>query len=360
MVRKKEKCIIHIGMPKTGTTTLQEVLFRSIDNTNIRYANLGSSNHGGPIYTLFAQKPENHNLHKLNKHTQKEIDDYNFKNRLMLEEGFLDRTSDIEIISGEDIYHMNEDELQRMKKYLSGFFKSIQIVGYVRSPGAYMNSSFQQLVKFHQLSSFKIANIYPFYRQKLEKFDNVFVNENVLLCEYNTHVLKNGDIVEDFAEKFNLDLNYTKRRSSNESISKELISILFVYNKFDNRHDFGKYTTRVHRKLINSLQKFGKTKFLFSDNFISNIRDRQKEDIKWIEKRLGIVFINPKVKTAHSVDNEYDLETYALSQYKQFLEFLNWDTSDKELRIPTEKNIFTVIESLKKNIYQDFIKSEKR
>jgi hypothetical protein len=51
-------------------------------------------------------------------------------------DGFKNHTKSIEIISGEDIYHLGQDEnaLRRMKLFLEEYFKQIIIVGYVRPP----------------------------------------------------------------------------------------------------------------------------------------------------------------------------------------------------------------------------------
>ena len=57
---KKDNCIVHIGMPKTGSSTLQEVLFKRIVDPNVSYANLPVANHSAIIYSLFAENPEKH------------------------------------------------------------------------------------------------------------------------------------------------------------------------------------------------------------------------------------------------------------------------------------------------------------
>ncbi len=56
-------CIIHIGIHKTGSTSIQESL-QGFYNDIFYYANLGPSNHSEPIYCLFSENPKRHHLAK--------------------------------------------------------------------------------------------------------------------------------------------------------------------------------------------------------------------------------------------------------------------------------------------------------
>ncbi len=57
------KCIIHIGMHKTGSTSIQKSL-DGFHDQEFFYAHLGNTpNHSLAIFSLFSSHPERHHLH---------------------------------------------------------------------------------------------------------------------------------------------------------------------------------------------------------------------------------------------------------------------------------------------------------
>jgi hypothetical protein len=345
-------------MPKTGTSTIQEVLFYSIKSKNISYANLKVSNHSAIMFSLFSKKPLLHNIHKLNKHTQLDVNIFNKKNKELLIQGFLDNSSKTEIISGEDIFHLNEEELYDMRIFLEEYFEKIIIIGYVREAVSFMNSSFQQLVKFHKMNRFDIGKIYPHYRIKFEKFDKIFFKKNVFLYEFNINKFPNKDIVEDFANKWDIELEYKNRLRVNETISKELIAILFVYNSFSNRKDFERDNTKVHRRTINQLSQFGTNKFLFSNDYMAEVLLNHIKDIDWIENRLEVKFFHEKINKENiGLRGEEELRQYAVEHIELFYNYVDIliPNLPKEFKIKKVENIFNIIESLKRYIYEEII-----
>jgi len=247
---KKRLCIIHIGMPKTGSSALQESLFSKIHDPSVSYANLPVPSHSAIIFSMFSSWPENHYYHKGRKSSNEEIEKFNNKNRKRLVDGFRKHHSDIEIISGEDIFHLDENGLRRMKDFLQGFFARILIVGYVRPPKSFMESAFQQLVKYHSIDRFNFKIIYPHYRVKLEKFDKIFHPENVRLWKFDLKSFPDSDITLDFCRRLKIKVDKKHSLRSNDSISIEAISLLFANNKYGKKFDFGGSGIKIQNKLV--------------------------------------------------------------------------------------------------------------
>ena len=60
-------CIIHIGMHKTGTTSIQLSLHRFVDK-RFFFADLDKVfNHSLAVYSIFADYPDRHHLHQIHK-----------------------------------------------------------------------------------------------------------------------------------------------------------------------------------------------------------------------------------------------------------------------------------------------------
>ena len=354
---RKKRCIVHIGMPKTGTSTLQEVLHNTIGGSSgsFSYMKLDTPNHGGAIYSLFAENPFILNYHRLNRHNTDDILKFNEKNRSRIESDFIKHDTENKIISGEDIFHMSEEELRQFKNFLNNYFEEIVVVGYVRPVSSFLNSSFQQLVKFHELNFFDLRKIYPYYRIKFEKFDSVFGSENVKLYLYDTSKFPGGDIVKHFSNQFGIKIEDKKIRKMNESITKELISILFTYNLYNfDRKDFGKKNTLIHRKMIDQLSDFGRSRFSFSRRFVDAVIKNNISDIEWIEERIGEKFPLENIETPCGVDSEENLRRYACDIYFEFYEYIKGRYGKNIIRNLDKAscdNIFELIERLKNEIF---------
>ena len=133
---KGRQIIIHIGMPKTGTTSIQKTL-KDFRDEKFHYANIrGESNHSYSLWSLFSQakNPENHFHHVKRGRTGQEVDLFINEVREDLERTF-DVAGDRSIIlSGEGIPTLSKEALVRLRDFLLAYCRTIQIITYVRSP----------------------------------------------------------------------------------------------------------------------------------------------------------------------------------------------------------------------------------
>ena len=283
----KDLCIVHIGMPKTGSTSLQNALFSGIQDKRFKYANSAEVNHSVSIFSLFTDNAEQYYYHVNNNYKIDEINAFNAINRERLISGFNDNNSKVEIISGEDIFHLPEYGILRLRDFLKTYFKEIIIVGYVRPPKSFMESAFQQLVKYHNVADFCFDIIYHPYKN-FEKFDRVFGKENVNLWKFDPRNFPGGDITSDFCQRFGIGGTFEKQARDNESISMEAISALFCYNGLINKSDYGADNARFNDALVETVRCIGNARFKFSQSLINSVLQHYSDDLDWIECRMGI------------------------------------------------------------------------
>jgi hypothetical protein len=274
------RCIIHIGMHKTGSTSIQRS-FDGFDDKAFFYARLGErGNHSLSIYSIFANRPERHHLHRSAGHDQAGVERYNKKVWDRLNRSIAAARHRTFIISGEDITALPETDLEKLRDYFDTRFDDVTVVGYVRPPAGFITSSFQQRVKSGALSAFDPFRMYRNYEKSFGKFDRVFGSERVELWKFDPNAFPQGDVVADFCSRMGIALPKRRFVRVNESLSRQAVAALYIYNKF------GKHPgARALVDRLGALFKGGKLRL--SPDIVRPVLERNRADIAWMEARLG-------------------------------------------------------------------------
>jgi len=164
MVKKKELCIVHVGMHKTGSSSIQNFLYNDLKDSNFEYIDLNISNQSAVIYSMFSNEPEKYHMHRSKGNTLSDVLEYNKQNKKLLLKSFFKSPAENMIISAEDIMYLKYDELERFHSFLKNYFYKIKIIGYVRPIYSYIESAFQELVK-HGLNKIDFTYADPDYKR---------------------------------------------------------------------------------------------------------------------------------------------------------------------------------------------------
>ena len=108
-------------MHKTGTSSIKNMLFNSLDDKRFSYANLGVENQSMSIFCMFADKPEKYHACLVKGWSLSDVEEYNKRNMELLLEGFGENNNSVKIFSGESIVHFSHGELIRFKEFLGAF-----------------------------------------------------------------------------------------------------------------------------------------------------------------------------------------------------------------------------------------------
>lgn len=285
--KKDRTAIIHIGGPKTGSTSIQKVM-KYQTFANHHYIQVGSTSHSLLLSLLFWQnKTKRAPLIRREGWSQKKIDQRRAEWMQELTEEIESTDKDI-IFSSEGLWAPSYDDesLMVFKSFLERFVSRIRIVGYVRSPVSYLESLFQQGQKKDR--PIELKNMAPvYYKKRFEKFDRVFGRENVLLCHYERSKLSDRDVVVDFAEKIGVDLVGYKGKEENTTLSLQAVSVIYARNKFGKSiPPYPGYGKDI-RAYLAALRGFGTDKLLLGAEFLDPLLEKSKPDIDWMEERLG-------------------------------------------------------------------------
>ena len=336
------KLILHIGMPKTGTSSIQETLFSQEQVGEFSYAKLGVANHGGIITSFFSEDPYAWRGHRVAGRSPEEVAHFNRQISIKLNE--ICSAQGQQIISGEDIWHMLEPALVKLRDYFAAQFDCIEVIGYVRPPASFIGSAFQQLVKNHDLARLMPSAYYPQYRRKFEKFDRVFGRDNVTLRVFAPEQLEGGDAVVDFCQLLGESIPSEKIQRVNESLSLEATAVLFAYRREGPQYADYPGKARDNNALVASLADFGSGKLRFAGVLIDPVLERYRDDIAWMEQRLGLPITDQGSMNCEAITSEAQLLKVAVDQFDA-LE--NYVKQQKEKAHPTPQQLAHWIEKLR-------------
>jgi hypothetical protein len=303
----QRRAIVHVGMHKTGSSSIQHALHRGLDDASFEYADLGPPNHSLQVFSLFSGSPETHHMHGKHGRGKDEIEQFNRATRERLRRHLSDSAARNIIVSGEDITALAEDELRRFQDFLMEYVEDIDVVGYVRPPRSFMASIFHQSVKAAELQSLDVARLYPDYRGRFAKFDRVFGRDHLQLWRFDAAAFPGGDVVLDFCQRLGIALRPETVPRVNESLSREALSLLFAYRKFGPGYGVGANAVRENTQLIAALHSIAGGKTRFAPELTQSVLEANREDVRWMEERLGMALDENQQASADDVRSEADL-----------------------------------------------------
>jgi hypothetical protein len=226
--RKKEEMkevILHIGMHKTGTSSIQNSM-KGVGGDGIRVARFTEVNHSIPMYTMFSENRYNYHVWKNRGFTVNEIDRKKDEFFKILEEEIANSTISKLVISGEDISLLSVLDQELLCNSFQSKGIVVKVIYIVREPMAWAVSAHQQRACGGEKKLFKIN---PEYKKRLQGFFNRCGAENISVYKYE-HLIEKG-LIKSFSEIIGIKLEKDSRR--NESITLEALAVLYVFNNIE-------------------------------------------------------------------------------------------------------------------------------
>jgi hypothetical protein len=304
-----KRCWIHIGMHKTGSTTIQRTLSRIRSHGSWKYLTLTKEcdNLNEAMFVMFASNPLRHHTFRNQRTAPEEIAVMGMKFRKDLEKRIRASTAETIILSAESLDQMDTQGVVRLEEFLRPLFHEIRVIGYVRPPAGLVSSSFQEKVK-HGKRKFEFSKCAPAYRFRFRKYDKVFGPDRVDLFKFTPKEFTNQCVLADFCERIGIVLPPdTRVKRINEGLCKQACAILFAYHQLGPGYGSGKYVTRENRCLVKSLIAMRGTKFKLAPELVAPVLMEHAADIHWMEKRLGTTLAEPLHQDEDAIMSEQDL-----------------------------------------------------
>ena len=275
-------CYLHLGMPKTGSSSIQSA-FAGFETADLAYAKLRGSNHGPAICFAFSRKPDQ--LPEVEWRGKSFIKGgwpfANFQRRF---ERALSTQKSI-IFSGEIIVdRLDAEEFGQLVGKLRARFQRVVAIAYIRPLASLASSQFQQRLKTGQ-RRFVIPA--PDYRKRFEKVLAEFAPGDTIWRRFDRADLHNGDIVADFAHVLGTETPPRTEMSKNESMSAEALGALYAFNRFTAPALPAAMRNHIRNQMQESLRDVGQTKFGLDAKLVEQHIERHRDDIAWMENICG-------------------------------------------------------------------------
>ena len=306
----RKTCILHTGIPKTGTTSLQATLFRNREallKIGINYFKLAEIHHN--VTQVFDKKDKS--ASRLINYESHETADIT-KAALLTE--IKRNKSKYFVISAESLGMLRETDVKDLKDFLSPHFDDFKIITYVRDPYSFASSAAQQLIKAGATSKILFentlkkthpgwGNVAPNYTRRIRPYMNIFGKDNVIVRDFTPSSLYNGDVVDDFfhtAFAYNGGFKTIKKIRENDSFDRSIIKVLEALNEAVPSLKNGSKNTNRSSLLILRLMVFSKTinneKYIAAGLDLEELDNVLKEDVNWLKKNCNITFDKTKPK----------------------------------------------------------------
>ncbi len=299
--------ILHYGMHKTGSSSIQDTLY-NLDSSEFTYIHFGQPNPSLQVTQGFSEGWEKRPVFARQHLKKEDVESRTVRARKAVLKQFRSIKTDRAVFSAEAFAHLNRQELKEFINLVRPFTSEIRAIGYVRSPKSYTESVFQQKIKRSRIKLGEpLVNIN--YKRLIEGLDEALGKSNVEVYEFNRDTLQGGCVVRDFCYRSGIAVQDNKIVSSNESLSRPAVQLLYIlwkyYPEFYRPHYSAiqilsaklsgrNLANEVNRDLIvnavEQLSQFSGMKMKLHSDAYRKIVSIGEGELEWMENRTGITF----------------------------------------------------------------------
>ncbi|MGR3610645.1 MAG: hypothetical protein ACU0BN_17600 [Sulfitobacter sp.] len=333
------KAILHIGMHKTGTSSIQ-ASFAQKSPKGSQYFNHGGGNLNGWARLMFSADASIRELKALRNATPEQIQAHRHEIQAQSDETLGTAHSDTIIFSAEYFAYLAPDAVQALMEWLSKRFDQIEVFAYIRDPLAFVRSSYQQRLKAMAAAHHFIPDM-PKYQYRFEKFENVFGKEKVHYRLFRRDLLTDQNVVTDFAEWVGLNYDITDVLTENKSLSAEALAFLVAARLAYQPKTDPPLPSTNHSLLVARLLHHKGQKWSLTPSCQKQIMQDIAVDCDWMDARLDTCLQRNDSLDGFSISNPKDFIPLALESFPVMRAFILED-------LPLAKSLKALVNDLEK------------
>jgi len=289
------KCILHVGTPKTGTSSIQESLFHGLEDPRFHYVSLGHLQAAMFLAACFLDRPEDFWIFRARGYSSTRIrmmrQAFEWRLRRALDKA--KRAAQTPILSAELGWMLPASALMRLRDFLTSEGFGVAVFAYLRPIKSWMESGFQQhnKVRWTPFLPYQTPrNLSPdapySYSRKLSIFGDLFGRENLTVRSFIRSNLASGCVVQDFCSTAGIHLSVGSIRRSNDSLSAEATRLLYVH------HHFSREAARIplegRFRTLKALETLKGSPIRFHSSVFDPIKSVMEFETSWVGHEFGI------------------------------------------------------------------------
>lgn len=293
---KSRRVVLHAGLPKTGTTTIQNVCYQHrsmLIEEGVLYPRL-MPNLTTPLCTMFLQDPSVHISNRIEGNSADVLRSRAEGFREALEQEIHSAPWHTLVLSAEGVSNLHRESLQGLHTWMGQFADDWTVLFCVRDPLSYTRSVIQQLMK----GGDRLEDLYrnlplPNMRGKIGNAIAVFGRDRVKVFGMREATSGPGGLVGHFADLIGLGEASRRRlvtesRVANESMSFEAVLVLDSLNrKFPMFPADGSPRKRSGRELASVLRIRG-SRYELPEDVRRRVADGTADDVAWVASEFGV------------------------------------------------------------------------
>lgn len=304
---------LHVGFPKTGTSSIQATLHAAGDylrNTySINYPEF-ASNHW-QIALPFLENQKWHRLERQIKRTGRNRQDFIRDGEALLKK-FERAQSKFRhnILSSEHFISLEEKPARNLLSRLESMGTEVKVIVYVRHPAEDVSSRIQQNIKSGARRFSEIYDIHNRQESEIKRLVNVYGKSRIIPRKFGHEYFINGDLFDDFfhvVDPLNKFVGLKKIRK-NDSLSTPALLVIDKLYSIANEDRHSIKNRRLFEKLVRNIKG---PKFLLPRTLVERYVADHQEFLSYLQSEFGLIF------------NEVDMN--------KFPEELSYEFSDETL-----------------------------
>lgn len=246
-----DEVILHIGMHKTGSSSIQRSLY-GYDDGRTFYARFPERNHSAAIRGGFSTHPERyHQWRKLG------LDDTEIRRRrgaaraqLAHELARTDRHT--LIISGEGISLLDDSGKHQFLDVIQQFCDRVRVVCYIRHPLDFAASYLQEIIKSGARSCPSVVK--TLYRKRLDVFVQRIPAGDLIVRPFDRSCFAERSVVADFCNICELDTSRLSEEHANESLSAPALKLVYAFNRSNQCYSGDRIVHQARLRLVEQVK----------------------------------------------------------------------------------------------------------
>ncbi|PLX35870.1 MAG: hypothetical protein C0606_17405 [Hyphomicrobiales bacterium] len=277
--------ILHIGMHKTGSTSIQQSL-QGYDDGKAFYGRFDGFNHSIPIITAFSKDSDGYHVWRKRGVRKDAIKGMRAAFLDVLKRDLGRKNRETLVLSGEGVSMMSNDDKAELIAFMNSHVERVQVICYVRDPVSYAASFWQQKV---QSGTTTFPDIVPSkYRRALHKFASLLPGSDLIVRSFSRDALRGGNVVEDFCEVCGLDFRRVSEKSSNASLTLPALKLVVAFNESNDCNQGDEVVAFARNNMVNRLGELYQDGERIDSSRFSGVADTSQLD--YLKARFGIAF----------------------------------------------------------------------